>query len=167
MHRKEIVREVMKLCQSQGLVGHEHIVLGIIETESGFNPYSARYESRYRWLYKPEDFYREYSSSVETEIVFQKTSIGLMQLMGANYRELGYKPPLPKLFEDWESQLLFGIKFFKRLYERYGNISDAVSAYNQGNPAKREDGSYVNQKYVDTVLMNAYYFKEDDGVQRT
>ena len=164
MQKTDIIRLAKKTCQTHGLVGYEHIILGIIETESSFNPFASRYEPHYRWLYKPEEFYGEYSSSVETEIVFQKTSIGLMQLMGANYRELGYQPPLPKLFADIDSQLFYGVKFFKTLFERYGNIADAVSAYNQGNPAKKQDGSYVNQRYVDTVLMNAYYFKEEANV---
>jgi len=130
------------------------VVMGIIETESDFNPYAARYEPNFRWLVSPERYYRKYSSSPETEVVLQKTSLGLMQVMGANYRTMGYTGPLTALFEDVDSQLKYGIRFFLNLYEKYGNVEDAVAAYNAGSPRKK-NGRYVNQAYVDRVLKNA------------
>jgi len=130
-------------------------VLGIIETESSFNPYACRYEPHYRWIYKPEEFYISYSSTVETEIQFQKCSLGLMQLMGAVYRELGYKKPLPAVFEDIDAQISYGIRHFLKFYHRYESITAAISSYNAGSPRKTQTGRYVNQGYVDKVLANA------------
>jgi len=130
------------------------IIMGIIETESSFNPYAARYEPHFRWLVAPERYYRKYTSNPETEIVLQKTSLGLMQVMGANYRAMGYTGPLTALFEDVDSQLRYGIRFFLNLYKKYGNVEDAVAAYNAGSPRKK-NGRYINQRYVDKVLKNA------------
>ncbi len=131
------------------------IIMGIIETESSFNPYAARYEPHYRWLVTPEKFFRNYTTNPETEVILQKTSIGLMQLMGANYRALGYTRPLTAVFEDVDTQIRYGIKFFLNLYEKYESIPAAVAAYNAGSPRKTQTGRYVNQAYVDKVLSNS------------
>ncbi len=131
------------------------IIMGIIETESGFNPYAARYEPNYRWLVSPERYYRYYTTNPETEVILQKTSLGLMQLMGANYRKLGYTRPLTAVFEDIDAQIRYGIKFFLNLYRKYQTVLAAIAAYNAGSPRKTQTGRYVNQKYVDTVLANS------------
>jgi len=131
------------------------IIMGIIETESSFNPYAARYEPNYKWLVSPERYFRTYSSNPEIEVILQKTSLGLMQLMGANYRKLGYIKPLTAVFEDVEAQIRYGIKFFLNLYRKYQTPSAAIAAYNAGSPRKTQTGRYVNQAYVDKVLSNA------------
>ncbi len=131
------------------------VIMGIIETESDFNPYAARYEPNYRWLVSPERYYRYYTSNPETEVILQKTSLGLMQLMGANFRKLGYTRPLTAVFEDVDAQIRYGIKFFLNLYEKYESIPAAVAAYNAGSPRKTQTGRYVNQAYVDKVLSNS------------
>jgi len=131
------------------------VIMGIVETESSFNPYAARYEPHFRYLVSPERYYRYYSSSPEIEVILQKTSLGLMQVMGANYRAMGYKGPLTALFDDWEEQLYYSVKFFLKLYEKYGNVPDAVAAYNAGSPRRKPDGRYVNQNYVSKVLKKA------------
>jgi len=155
---KEFVNYVEKKVLEYLPSGAKHlfpVIMGIIETESDFNPYAARYEPHYRWLVSPERYYRYYSSNPETEIILQKTSIGLMQVMGANYRKMGYTKPLTALFEDVDSQLKYGIKFFLNLYEKYDSIPAAVAAYNAGSPRKTQTGRYVNQRYVDAVLSKA------------
>ncbi len=155
---KEFVNYVEKKVLEYLLPGAKHlfpVIMGIIETESDFNPYAARYEPNYRWLVSPERYYRYYSSNPETKIILQKTSIGLMQVMGANYRAMGYTRPLTALFEDIDAQIRYGIKFFLNLYERYDSIPAAVAAYNAGSPRKTQTGRYVNQRYVDAVLSKA------------
>ena len=131
------------------------VIMGIIETESSFNPYAARYEPHYRWLVTPEKFFRNYTTNPETEVILQKTSLGLMQLMGANFRKLGYTRPLTAVFEDVDAQIRYGIKFFLNLCKKYESISAAVAAYNAGSPRKTQTGRYVNQAYVDKVLSNS------------
>lgn len=160
--KERLIQLVKKTARIKGLSGYEHIICGIVEKESSFNPYSARYEPHYRWLFRPERFYGSYSSSIKTEIVFQKTSWGLMQVMGAVARELGYERPLPLLLSDIDAQLQIGVEYFKTLLDRYGDLTDAIAAYNAGTPAKRE-GKYVNQSYVDDVLFHASSFKESKG----
>jgi len=155
---KTFVEFVVKKVKENLPKGYENLfpfIMGIIETESSFNPYACRYEPNYKWLYKPEEFYVSYSSTVETEIQFQKCSLGLMQLMGAVYREYGYKRPLPAVFEDIEAQVSYGIKHFAKFYHRYESITAAIASYNAGSPRKTQTGRYVNQRYVDKVLDNA------------
>ena len=92
--------------------------------------------------------------SVDVERIFQKTAWGLMQVMGATARELG--------FEDWLSELVFpetnirlGIEFLGRKMSQYldrDGIEGVVAAYNSGAPRRRPDGKFVNQGYVDRVM---------------
>ena len=155
---KEFVKYVEKKVLEYLPPGAKHlfpVIMGIIETESDFNPYAARYEPNYRWLVSPERYYRYYTSNPETEVILQKTSLGLMQLMGANFRKLGYTRPLTAVFEDVDAQIRYGIKFFLNLYEKYESIPAAVAAYNAGSPRKTQTGRYVNQAYVDKVLSNS------------
>ena len=136
------------------------VLLAIAKVESSFNPFACRYEPNYRWLFKPEEFFRSYSSTVDTEIFFQKCSLGLMQVMGAVFRELGYSDPLPKVFCDVRAQLLYGYRHFLRFYRKYGRLEKAISSYNAGSPRRRKDGKFVNQSYVDRVLREAEAFAE-------
>jgi len=158
MTEKTFIDFVTKKVKENLPKGYENLfpfIMGIIETESSFNPYACRYEPHYRWIYKPEEFYISYSSTVETEIQFQKCSLGLMQLMGAVYRELGYKKPLSAVFEDIDAQISYGIRHFLKFYKKYGTVQAAIAAYNAGSPRKASHGGYVNQGYVDKVVRNS------------
>jgi len=57
--------------------------------------------------------------------------------------------------------LEYGCQYLQWQFERYGELSDAVAAYNAGSVRLSEDGSYVNQAYVDKV-MRAYARKRGD-----
>lgn len=159
--RAELVRDIVK--RELNAVNRPElfpVIMAIIEVESSFNPFAIRYEPHYRWLYKPEEFYRLYTSTEETEIILQKCSIGLMQVMGAVFRELGYRKPLTMLFTDISAQIHYGIKHFSRFYIKYGrNIPYAVASYNAGSPRMTEDGKFINQPYVDKVLQKMERWK--------
>ena len=44
-----------------------------------------------------------------------------------------------------------GTKFLSQLWSRFGNMRDAIAAYNAGSPRLGKDGKYVNKEYVDKV----------------
>jgi soluble lytic murein transglycosylase-like protein len=133
------------------------IVWGICQQESGFNPAAVRYEPHYRWLVDPERV-KPRLCSVDTEIVFQKVSIGLMQVMGAVYREHGYRGWLSEILLSQSSQLFYGCKHLAGLIDRYGKVP-GIAAYNAGSPRRNSDGRFVNQYYVDRVLDYAEEFR--------
>ncbi len=128
-----------------------HLASAIAHVESGLNPNVARYESHYKWLFNPEKFVN-HSNTLDTETMFQKTSFGLFQLMGANFRELGFKADWGLVFQKTTIQVDYGIKFLKKLSTKYDKIEDCIAAYNSGRPKKDEGGRYDNQIYVDKVL---------------
>ncbi|MBF0205196.1 MAG: lytic transglycosylase domain-containing protein [Desulfamplus sp.] len=137
------------------------IVYGICKQESGLNSAAVRFEPHYKWLFKPESV-RPKICSVDTETVLQKTSFGLMQVMGAVFREYGYSDWLSVLPSSPETQLHYGCKHLSNLKRRFPKDNDYISAYNQGSPRKKTDRTYENQHYVDNVLK--YSKKWDDIV---
>lgn len=126
------------------------LVKAIIKTESDFVNYAVRYEPNYKWLYNPQDFYKLNNISLDTETILQKCSFGLMQIMGAVAREYGFKDNLLKLTIP-EVGIEYGCKHLKKFITKYNNIPDAISAYNQGSPRKK-NGDYENAAYVAKVL---------------
>ena len=136
------------------------LVLGIIETESNGNPHAARYEQNYRWTLPQAP--RPGNCTQNTETVMQKTSWGLMQIMGAVAREHGFTGWLSALTGP-EQNVIVGlihlVKLHKRFFEKYG-MDGVVAAYNAGSPRFEEGGKFVNQKYVDLVKANAAQFEE-------
>jgi soluble lytic murein transglycosylase-like protein len=128
------------------------MVKAIMHIESGGDPLAARYESHYKWLYKPEKYARNANVTVETEEAFQKFSYGPLQLMGSVAREMGYEGFLPDLCTV-QAGTYWGTKYLVTLLKKYDEPLDAVSAYNQGSPRKDEVGNYKNQDYVDKYLI--------------
>jgi len=127
------------------------LLAAIVATESMGNSNATRYEAHYKWLVKPDFFARLNRITKDTEEVHQRTSWGLLQIMGANIRDLGYNDSLLKM-ADPETALNYGAKFFKGLLNKYDSVEDAVSSYNQGSPRKRADGLYCNYGYVEKVM---------------
>lgn len=137
------------------------LVASIIQKETEGDQYACRYEDHYKWLYKPEFFAKKNRISLATETMMQKTSFGLMQVMGAVAREDGYDRELVELAVRPELALEISVKHLKNFIRKYGNIEDAVAAYNAGSVRKNIDGSYVNRDYVDQVMS---YYRELGGV---
>lgn len=133
-------------------------VLGMIWTESRGDRYALRYEPHYRWLFRPEGMAQELGIPVVTEIMQQRVSWGLLQLMGANARVLGCRAPYLSCLVDPETNLWYAFRFLKTLWKRYGpEETDVIAAYNAGQPRKT-DGRYLNQDYVDKVLTAKTFF---------
>lgn len=125
------------------------LLKNMINAESGGNTFAVRYEDHYRWLVKPLDKYHWHK---ETERIGQKTSWGLLQIMGAVARERGFEGRYLAQLCDPELGLEYGCKHLKWNYNRYNDWYDAVSAYNQGNNRKNKSGEYANQRYVNQVM---------------
>lgn len=136
------------------------LIASIVSVESNGDHYASRYEHHYRWLVEPDKFAKENYITVDTEVIFQKTSFGLMQVMGANFREMGYPCNLSTLASRKRLALEYGVEFFKKLVNKYGEIDDALSAYNQGTPRKNSVGQYKNQGYVDKIMERWQYLKK-------
>lgn len=134
----------------------ESIVLAIVEVESNFNPFAVRYEPHYRYA-KVIQGLKPHDCSIETEIMLQKTSFGLFQIMGGTARYMGFNGWLTKLLIP-TINVRYGVLWLSKLYKKYAveyGLDGVIAAYNAGSPRKKEDGSFVNQKYVDEVLEKA------------
>lgn len=136
------------------LVGVDaNLVLAIIEQESGFNQWAIRYEPEFKYVLTADKFATMNRITTQTETQLQKMSIGLMQVMGAVYRELGFTESLAKCF-DPSISIYYGCLKIKQLMGRYSSLSDVIASYNAGSPRRDSSGAYVNQHYVDSVLSH-------------
>lgn len=143
--RDALVRLIREKSEAYGL--SPDIVWGVVMTESGGNPHVCRYEPAYRWTVTPAKV-RPATCSVQTEEMLQKMSIGLMQVMGSVYRELGYRGWLTALFSDPEAQVDYGCRHLKAKISKWG-LDRGLSAYNAGVPTPS------NADYVQKVKMHA------------
>ncbi len=132
------------------------IVYGVCMQESSMSPYAARYEKHYRWLYKPKQV-KPKTCSLETERIFQKTSFGMMQMMGGVYRELGYEGWLTEIIGKPELQMDYGCKFLGKKIKKFG-LERGILAYNSGSPRMNESGDYINAYYLTNVIAHAKGF---------
>lgn len=135
------------------------IISAIILTESSGNTWAVRYEPMYRWVL-PISSMKAYSETigitVETIMISQKMSLGLMQIMYAiALDEYGFRGP-PTQLCDPAIGIDYGCRHLRKFIDRYGsaNESDYISAYNQGSARKTEGGMYWNQSYVDKVYKH-------------
>ena len=135
------------------------VALGIIEIESSGDPYAAKINPTYPYTMMQAK--RPVGCSVDVERMFQKTAWGLMQVMGATARELGFDGWLSGLVVP-ETNVRLGIEFLGRKMSQYferDGIEGVVAAYNGGAPRRRPDGKFVNQTYVDRVMEAAKRFE--------
>lgn len=87
-------------------------------------------------------------------------SWGLMQLMLSTAREVLGNPNLTttQLVQP-RVNIEAGTKLIAQNWKRWGNLRDAIAAYNAGSPRIDKDGKYVNQNYVDKVWKNYNLYK--------
>lgn len=128
------------------------LIASIVMTESSGNTLSYKYEEQYKYLYFPREISVLANIPADYMIHLQKTSWGLMQVMGAVAYELGLPhTKLPTDLLDKKTGILYGCLHLKKFLSKYGDEEKAISAYNQGSP-RMENGMYLNQKYVDKVF---------------
>jgi hypothetical protein len=133
-----------------------NLLAAITMQESGGKTWLTRFEQSYIYLMTPAAFAQSRGISEITETTHQKTSWGLMQIMGGVAREQGYTGDLPELARPAVGLRMACTKM-KAIVGKYGVriTEDLVSAWNAGSPKKLPDGTYANQKYVVGVMR--YY----------
>lgn len=128
------------------------LIAAICMQESSFETWRCRYEPNWQYFTFALHYAQLLGISFDTELQFQKTSWGLMQVMGGVARELGYDDYINKLVNP-DFGLKYGCKKLASLKKKYEELNDAISSYNQGIPSKDSTGRYHNQTYVDSVLV--------------
>lgn len=114
-----------------------------VEKESSGNPNAIKLEAGYPWLY-PRG-----SHPTGQELEFQRTSWGLLQIMGATAREFGYTTPAgiwpdgPLKHDPPDVALDLGCRYLLAQLRRYDYIGDALSAYNAGHATPDNFHDYV------------------------
>jgi soluble lytic murein transglycosylase-like protein len=158
--KKEYLMDIVKSeCKFLGFNDVE-LIYAIIETESGWNPYTVRYEPAWKYIVSiPDKKLKSLGITRITEEQLQKFSWGLMQIMGSVARELNFTGILTELVNP-QLNVNLGIRHIKNFIGKYKKLEDVIASYNAGSPRKREDGKYVNQDYVDKVLTNYNKYKE-------
>jgi soluble lytic murein transglycosylase-like protein len=128
------------------------LINAIIKTESNFIPWAIRYEPVWSYYYLVNDFADKNNITIITEKILQACSWGLMQVMGSVCREHGFKDILTKMVQP-ELSIFYGCQHLSKMNKLYNqNMTDVISAYNQGSAKKNISNEYLNQKYVDKVL---------------
>lgn len=142
----------------------ENLLAAIIMQETAGGSWKSRYEAEFKYLLKPVEFAIARGISEATETIHQKTSWGLMQIMGAVAREIGFRGDLPELARPGVG-LKWGCIKLKTIADKYGRSShaDIAAAWNGGSVQRNaSDGTYRNQKYVVAVMR--YYSMLTGGV---
>lgn len=132
------------------------LAAAVAMTESSWDPAATRFEQGWKYFYQVEMMAIVSQSPVDQERRDQATSWGLMQVMGAVARELGYRGKLADLKMLPEAGAALGCQKLAALLKQWPLEADAVAAYNAGTPRRIESGpqagNYENQRYVDTVF---------------
>lgn len=129
----------------------------LVELESSWKVGAMKYERGYIWLYNVREMADALGCSKDTAEVIQKSSWGLVQLMGANFYQAGFCG-WPVDMCDPEVNLKYGCEHIRRLIKTqdlgFHEPIDLYAAYNAGSVRKVE-GRYVNQSAV-TAFKKIY-----------
>lgn len=140
------------------------LISAIIQVESGGDTWAVRYEP---------DFFNTYLAvvhsvsplpgvfppgvSADTERRLRACSFGLMQIMGETAREEGFTGTFLTELCNPTIGILYGSLLLRskkdKYYDAYG-WDGVIAGYNAGSPRKNQDGTFVNQDYVDKVRVN-------------
>ena len=147
---EELESIVKQLCNMNNV--DYDLVYSMITVESNWNTFACRYEPNTD-KYVHNSYLHAQNNNITglTESMLQKTSFGLMQVMGFLACDLGMRGMITELC-DPNIGVLYGIKYLKKKLEQYGDESAAVAAYNAGTAKKLDSGMFVNQRYVDRVF---------------
>ncbi len=125
------------------------LVLAVIQVESAGDPWSCRYEPAYPYLETPSQYAARNGINTTTEEVLQRTSFGLMHVMGGVFRQYGWQGPLPEAFKP-EMSLEYGCRHLARKASKWGDDPCTLYAsFNAGSVRKTPGGMFHNQKNVD------------------
>jgi len=125
----------------------ENVVRAVIATESSYQPWALRYEPHL----KKTTWYTNAVPDEQKSNDYAYFSMGLMQVLYGVAVDLGFKGTPFELMDPTNS-IQYGCKHLANLKRRWPDITDYISAYNQGSPRKTEEGLYQNQAYVEKVM---------------
>jgi soluble lytic murein transglycosylase-like protein len=137
--RREDLIQLAKLRAVQFRLPPE-LVCAVIEQESGWSEWAARYEPTFQTKYvdalKSSGRMKTFGASKDTEVVFRSCSFGLMQVMGQVAREHGLEAPFLTEICNPERGLEIGCSHLaKKLEKAEGNAANALQLWNGGgNP---------------------------------
>lgn len=135
------------------------VIKAIIHKESAWEPNAVRYEEHYKWLYQPEVFSKHVLISNTTEIITQKMSWGLGQIMGALAREQGHKGLMPELLDPRVNIMHICIRV-QALMKRCKRPEEIFACYNGGFGAlKTQAGKFKNEDYVVAAMRHLIKYK--------
>jgi hypothetical protein len=136
------------------------LVAAVVEQESGGQQWATRHEPNYIWLWPaggPVTPPRGVSYS--TEVNQQRTSWGLMQVMGAVARERGCREPFLACLCDPALGLEYGCRHLLWLRQRFGYPPDSelLAAYNAGSPASKAGQQYATEVLSRVPRLNEFF----------
>jgi hypothetical protein len=106
-------------------------------------------------MQKPDSFKVVPPENLDTTLVLLSSSIGLMQILGSTARSIGFNQRLCSLFTP-EINIDIGCRYLAMLWKNYYNkygLKGVISAYSNRKPLIRDDWTFVNQDYIDKVLL--------------
>ena len=153
--------KIIKDCSDKYAID-ENLIMAIIMQESRGRIWSARYEPDLKYSYMPQSYAKKLFISLDTELVMQKTSWGLMQILGVRAREIGFDQLLPQLLLP-SIAIEYGTKVLSDLTKKYDKTDKVIVSYNAGNPRYAASGKYINQNYLDGVNKWLIQVKSPNG----
>ena len=126
----------------------EWLIVAVINTESGGDPWAVRFEAAFRAHYVPDQC-QVFGASHETERTTRACSWGLMQIMGQVAREHGYVGPIPQLCDPAVGLYWGCVKLRKCLDLANQDVHAALQRYNGGS----------NPDYSAQVMSRMIHYK--------
>jgi soluble lytic murein transglycosylase-like protein len=126
---------------------YPHVVCGLIERESSWDPWKIRYEEGFYTRYI-EKLIAQHQLSDPTEERARAFSWGLGQIMGEEARERGYKGHLAMLCDPPVGIEWTCIVLSRKLETASGNVPGGLQLYNGGgNPNYGAEVLALAEKY--------------------
>ena len=134
MTKDELITLAKRVADKEGI--DAKVFCALIETESGWNTWAARYEPGFkkRYIDPIKSIERFGVTSYATEREHRSTSFGLCQVMGQVAREMGCKVHSLIQLCDPQTGLTYGAKRLKKAMDRKsGVVRAALLDYNGGS----------------------------------
>lgn len=130
-----------------------NLIRAVCFVESSWNPEAIRFEPHWHYFNNPTSWADKLGIARETEVKNQATSFGLMQVMGAVARDLGFTDDL-NMLKVPDIGVFYGCRKLQKLFQSRmcdGDEVKVIAAYNAGSPRKTPGGLYENQRYIDKI----------------
>ena len=130
------------------------LLMALVIQESGGKAWASRHEPRYQARYVTGNPKWDPARAMGWTDEALATSWGLTQVLGATaWGELGFHEP-PRAILDPVKNLKLGAHYLKKKLKKWGNVYEALLAYNGGDGAvyAYRAGNCYNCQYADNVL---------------